>query len=1105
MDSIACRTAKLLLVASVLLPCLAAAQSAPELVSRIQQLNARIKSLQHRSLSQRADLPNTQDETAARTRLTLLKQLARRDPAAARSVMFSAAQSSALIDANPALAGLIESPSQWTGSIEQTIEDDFANRRSLTHWFLHIADGQRLELLFDRAPDRGSLLNRTVTVAGMSIDSLLSVSALSLAAPSPDASTPACTTIGAQNTAVLIMNQKTSPVFPSGLDQSSYWSPQYFNSSPKSVNSFWNDNSFGVTSNGGSIYGPFTLDNNYSCDQTDPMATAAITIAKNNGVDFSQFTRVSIIFPANSNSCGFGGLGTIGCRQSDSLITHPYSVTWIPALEYYTTNTVLWGLLAHEQGHNLGLGHSNSLDFGTIPLGAIDYTDSSVASTTTAINTEYGDPYTIMGGGSYTCGGHYTAFNKNQYLAWLGSSSVTEVTSSGTFTLVPFENNSGVRGVRVLRDALTGSWLWLEYRQALGSFDSAFTSCESGSNILQGALGYYESPNSSDGRLYLIDFNPSSAPNNFNNSALVPGHTWSDPYSLLTLTVNSADANGLSVTTSYDQPCATLTLSTPVISATGGSGSVSVTAPGTCSWQASTAANWITFTGVTSGTGNGTVPFTVANNTAHDQRNSYITIQRQSLPIAQKGTGTFISNLSPALQFGSTSTINFIFEDPLGTNDIDNLDIYFQDYASCWVYMDQTANHSIFFFIYDNDSGAFTTSITPGQNATISNAHCSLSGVGTSVTRVGNQLQLALKMTFTSAFLGSHRVSADVKDATATANPLPEISLGTFQATLPPSISSVTPNSGKQGFSVPIVITGLNTHFTNSSTVTISGTGVTSSAISASSSAQLNATLTITGAATLGARTLTVTSATEVVTSTFTVNGTGKVSLSPASLTFALQTVGTTSASQPITLTNSGNAVLNISSITATGEFGVTHNCGASLNAAAQCTLNITFQPLNYGTRTGSVTITDDGPGSPHNAALTGTAQLSFTPTRPPRTTRPAAPTIPVLITSDTATVPVEIVTVTATAPAPTIAVKPAPTVTCAAPRTLGCSVEKATAHTFDSSNKVSLDLHVDTERAVPGTYVVVLTLIDKEDENRKEEVKIPIKVMKKSAQKDEE
>ncbi len=1022
-------------------------------------------------------------EAVAQSRLALIKRLIKSDPASVRSVMLSSEQVGALIDSYPNLAGLIETAGEWTGTLEQIVEDDFLNHAARNRWILHTSDGQRMELSFADARDHSQQRNRTLTVQGVGIENVVGVESYQVGAPALTSNTPACSTTGAQNTAVLIMNQHSTPAFPSGYDTANFWTPQYFSAAtppPKSVNTYWQETSFGLTSNGGQIFGPFTLDQNYSCDQTDAMAAAAITIAKNNSVDFSQFTRVSIIFPTLRMSCGFGGLGNVGCVPADGLISHPYSVSWIPVFEDYTPTfpTNLWGLLAHEQGHNLGLAHSNSLDFGGITLGAIDYVDSSVASANTAIDTEYGDPYTEMGGGSYTCGGQYTAFNKRQYLGWLNPASVTEVTTSGSFTVVPFEQNSGVRSIRVLRDALSGSWIWLEYRQTQGNYDSAFSSCEPGSNILQGALGYYESPNSSDGHLFLLDFTPAAAPNNFADSALTPGHGWSDPYSLLTLTANSANSSGISITASYDQPCATLALSAPVFAASGASGSITVTAPGNCSWQASTAASWISFSGVTSGSGNGSVPFTLSNNTGHDQRNSYITIQRQSTAIVQKGTGTFISNLNPVFQSGASKTISVTFEDPAGTNDIQNAQIYIQDYTSCEVYMSQNTS-TVAFFIFDNSTGAFTSSLLPGQNATISNANCSLTGIGTTVTRVGNQLQLALNMGFTNAFLGSHRVSAAVTDGTSAPTP-PEISLGTFQVQVAASISTVTPSAGKQGFSVPIVITGLNTHFTNSSTVAVSGTGVTSSAITAVSSTQLNATLTITGSATLGSRTLTVTSGTEVVTSPFTVNGTGKVSLSPPSLTFGLTTVGTNSATQTMVLTNNGNAVLNISSIVTSGEFGVSTTCGGSVAVNGQCNVVVSFQPLNYGTRTGSVIINDDGPGNPDTAALTGTAQLSFVPSRPDRTTKPASTQI--VITSSTVTVPVEV-----TMPA----VKTLPRVSCSGPKQLLC---RAVPDSTDGATN-RFNVRIDAAKTPPGEYIVVLTIASDED---KQTVEVPVKVTEK-------
>jgi hypothetical protein len=94
--------------------------------------------------------------------------------------------------------------------------------------------------------------------------------------------------------------------------------------------------------------------------------------------------------------------------------------------------------------------------------------------------------------------------------------------------------------------------------------------------------------------------------------------------------------------------------------------------------------------------------------------------------------------------------------------------------------------------------------------------------------------------------------------------------------------------------------------------------------------------------------------------------------LSVTQLTFAQEIVGVTSAPQMFTLTNTGNAVMNITSIAATGDFAVTHNCGATLAAAATCTISVTFSPAAAGTRAGAVSITSDAAGSPHSVALSG-------------------------------------------------------------------------------------------------------------------------------------
>jgi hypothetical protein len=97
------------------------------------------------------------------------------------------------------------------------------------------------------------------------------------------------------------------------------------------------------------------------------------------------------------------------------------------------------------------------------------------------------------------------------------------------------------------------------------------------------------------------------------------------------------------------------------------------------------------------------------------------------------------------------------------------------------------------------------------------------------------------------------------------------------------------------------------------------------------------------------------------------------VSLTPTSLTFAAQAVGSFSVAQQATLQNTGGGTLKIASIGRSGDFYEGHNCPMTLAPNASCTLRVTFAPTSAGTRSGTVTITDNAPGSPHKLSLTGT------------------------------------------------------------------------------------------------------------------------------------
>src|SRR6266436_1769545 len=96
------------------------------------------------------------------------------------------------------------------------------------------------------------------------------------------------------------------------------------------------------------------------------------------------------------------------------------------------------------------------------------------------------------------------------------------------------------------------------------------------------------------------------------------------------------------------------------------------------------------------------------------------------------------------------------------------------------------------------------------------------------------------------------------------------------------------------------------------------------------------------------------------------------VSLSPSSLSFGSQAVGTTSAPQPVTLTNTGTGTLNVVDIATTGDFAQTNNCGTSMTAGASCTINVSFTPAASGTRTGTLSVTDNADASPQSVTLSG-------------------------------------------------------------------------------------------------------------------------------------
>lgn len=110
------------------------------------------------------------------------------------------------------------------------------------------------------------------------------------------------------------------------------------------------------------------------------------------------------------------------------------------------------------------------------------------------------------------------------------------------------------------------------------------------------------------------------------------------------------------------------------------------------------------------------------------------------------------------------------------------------------------------------------------------------------------------------------------------------------------------------------------------------------------------------------------------------------VTFDPASLTFAAQAIGTTSAAQTISITNTGTANLFINSAATRGadplDFTeVDDECsGLTLPPGGGCSVAVDFSPTATGTRSAAFILTDNAAGSPQTVPITGAG----TGTNPP-------------------------------------------------------------------------------------------------------------------------
>jgi gametolysin peptidase M11 len=435
-------------------------------------------------------------------------------------------------EAHPQHAGAFDKSAKQTtqnevmqaqGSLLVGHGDDFATGNSTFNLLVRANGGELTPLKLAMMPDI-LLPGARVIATGTKADDGFSLAAnhIAIVAPPPPVSRSNVTEKAATTNNVLVILIKfagSSTADPFTRAQVE----QVMATSSTSVVNYYNEASYGqhvlrVTVTDW-LTSPEPIPDHCNMDAIAFAANAAArTAGYNVGADppaGGAYQNIFYVFP-NQSACSWGGYALIGFGRA------------------WSNGFNVLRIFAHELGHNFGLLHAGSLD-------------CSGASVTPGMSgcssSEYGDPFSVMGG--QTNDDVAMQFNAEQKtaLGWIPPTSV--VTYAGgtvTYTLTPIETSGGNTYAVKIPAALDRTF-WVEYRQPIGSFDSAIEYAHNGAQVRVSSPFQSICAGCSDDTQLL--FMPGGSPGNFYDAALLAGQAFSD--SGLTLSVLSASPTSLTV------------------------------------------------------------------------------------------------------------------------------------------------------------------------------------------------------------------------------------------------------------------------------------------------------------------------------------------------------------------------------------------------------------------------------------------------------------------------------------------------------------------------------------------------------------------------------
>ncbi len=283
-------------------------------------------------------------------------------------------------------------------------------------------------------------------------------------------------------------------------------------SSTGSLKAFYEEESKGRLTLGGSVFGWYTIDAPTTGCDWRTWHTLGYNAAAAAGVNLASYTNVMFVWPYTSQ-CGFAGVG------------------YVPGAYTYLNGTIDVHVMTHEVGHNFGLGHAN----------AYSCTSNGVRVTISASCTEqvYADPFSTMGNNA----ARHNQGSQLGELGWLGDGEVVVGSPGNTYTISPYFGAGGVKLVRIPRG--DGTFFDLDFRTTYGAFDDF----AAGSPVVIGVTIRIGRGTASPTRLPLptdlLDATPATA--DLRDAPLLVGRTITDPVSTISFTTTAVTSAGVTV------------------------------------------------------------------------------------------------------------------------------------------------------------------------------------------------------------------------------------------------------------------------------------------------------------------------------------------------------------------------------------------------------------------------------------------------------------------------------------------------------------------------------------------------------------------------------